>query len=289
MKPKDRPNLLAPTLRNTLLALVLAACANSSAFGDDPPGVEIGRSSEEFAASAPAEDVAAVVGADTAFALDMLRFAWSQENLILSPFSIATALGMLEPGARGQTRAEMALTLHETLEDDLLHPSRGTLLAALATETAASAEDGTPFTLRAVNAVWGQRDYPILPEYLDVLATNYDAGVALLDFASDPEAARLTINEAVAEQTEQRIEDLVPEGVIDSLTRLVLTNAVYFKANWLNEFDPDNTSDGVFSTAAGTEATVPMMETSALVGYVDGDGYQAAWLPFAGAVADPSI
>ncbi|HSL27003.1 MAG TPA: serpin family protein [Acidimicrobiia bacterium] len=267
--------------RLLLSLLALAACTTSAAH-DELPGVEVSRSDVAFTPSASASDLAAVVAADTAFALDLVSAAGTDHNLIVSPFSIATALGMLEPGARGATRAEMATVLHETLVDEQLHPARGALLAALADQPAVSEELPPPFTLRAHNMVWAQRDYPILGPYLDVLAASYDAGLARLDFGSDPDAARITINDAVAEQTEQRIEDLIPEGVITDLTRLVLTNAVYFRANWLNEFDPEQTSDGVFHTASGSEVTVPMMSISALFDYADGDGYAAARLPYVG-------
>ena len=97
-----------------------------------------------------------------------------------------------------------------------------------------------------------------------------------------PRGARVVINDAISEQTEERIIDLIPEGVITDLTRLVLTNAVYFKANWLNEFNPEATADGTFETAVGNEVTVPMMHTTIRTRYVDGDNYVAAWLPYVG-------
>ena len=262
------------------LLILLAACGGEPlAVGDD---AEVARGSAPFEPSAPASDLAAVVAADTTFGLDLMGRAWTGDNLIISPFSIATALGMLEAGARGETQAQMAAVLHETLSDGALHDARGTLLAALASEAPATDEEPPPFTLRAVNTLWAQRGYPILEDYLELLSGSYDAGVSLLDFLSDPEASRVVINGAIAEQTEQRITDLIPEGVITDLTKLVLTNAVYFKANWLNEFSPDATSDGTFQTAAGPEVTVPMMHTATRIQYIDGDGYTAAWLPYVG-------
>ena len=262
--------------------MVVAACGGEPVAAGDG---EVARGSAPFEPGAPAADVAAVVAADTAFGLDLLSRAWTGDNLIISPFSIATALGMLEAGARGETREQMAETLHETLADESLHDARGTLLAALSSEAASSDEEPAPFTLRAINSLWAQRDYPILADYLEVLAGKYDAGVSLLDFVSDPEAARLVINGAVAEQTEERITDLIPQGVITDLTRLVLTNAVYFKANWLNEFSPGVTADGTFHTAAGTDVSVPMMHMSSRIQFVDGNGFTAAWLPYVGDAA----
>jgi serpin B len=156
----------------------------------------------------------------------------------------------------------MARMLHQTFADDQLHQARGSLLAALAEAGKESGDDPPPFRLRAVNSLWLQRDYPIVRGYLDTLAGDYDAGLALLDFITDPDGARQVINDAVAEQTEGRIEDLIPEGVITALTRLVLTNAVYFKANWVSEFDPDQTAPGSFHLADGSTITVPMMSTT---------------------------
>jgi serpin B len=221
------------------LLIFLAACGGAPLAAG---GVEVARGSAPFEPTATAADVSAVVAADTAFSLDLISRAWTGENLIISPFSIATALGMLEAGARGETREEMAEVLHETLSDESLHDARGTLLAAMASEAPGTDEEPPPFTLRAVNSLWAQRDYPILEDYLEILSGSYDTGVSLLDFMSDPDAARVVINDAVADQTEQRITDLIPEGVITALTRLVLTNAVYFKANWLSEFSPDLTA-----------------------------------------------
>jgi serpin B len=274
---------MSPNGRALIFLLIfLAACGGGPLAAGE---AEVARGSAPFDPSAPAGDVTAVVAADTAFSLDLINRAWNGDNLILSPFSIATALGMLEAGARGETREQMAGVLHESLTDESLHDARGTLLAGLASEAPAPDDEPPPFTLRAVNSLWAQRDYPILEDYLEILSGSYDTGVSLLDFISDPDAARLVINDAIAEQTEQRITDLIPEGVITALTRLVLTNAVYFKANWLNEFSPDLTADGPFTTAGGGEVSVPMMHTSSRIQYVDGNGYTAAWLPYVGDAA----
>jgi serpin B len=262
------------------LLILLAACSGDPLAVGDP--AEVARGSATFDPSAPASDLAAVVAADTALGLDLIGRAWTGDNLIISPFSIATALGMLEAGARGETQVQMAAVLHQTLSDEALHDARGTLLAALASEVPTTEEEPSPFTLRAINALWAQQGYPILDDYLDVLSGSYDAGVSLLDFTSAHEAARVVINDSVADQTEERIIDLIPEGVITDLTRLVLTNAVYFKANWLNEFNPDATANGTFETAVGNEVTVPMMHTTIQTRYVDGDNYAAAWLPYVG-------
>lgn len=138
------------------------------------------------------------------------------------------------------------------------------------------------FQLSIVNAIWGQKGYSFLSSYLDTLAQNYDAGLRILDFQKSPEPSRVTINDWVAEQTANRIKDLIPQGSINDLTRLVLTNAIYFKAAWLNQFNKDSTTDGVFHLDSGTTVTVPMMRQSERFNYAEGDGYQTVELPYVG-------
>jgi serpin B len=115
-----------------------------------------------------------------------------------------------------------------------------------------------------------------------VLSENYGAGLRLLDFERAPEEARQAINEWVSEQTEERIENLIPEGAIDPSTRLVLTNAIYFKAAWRHQLEEDQTRDGPFYPLGGGEVKVPMMGQSRRFGYAEGDGYQAVELPYVG-------
>jgi serpin B len=146
----------------------------------------------------------------------------------------------------------------------------------------AEGKDEEGFRLNIVNAIWGQQDYRFLPEFLDVLAENYGAGLRVLDFVNSPEESRITINDWVSEQTEGRIEDLIPEGVIDTLTRLVLTNAIYFNAAWQFPFNEDATADGPFYLLNGGEVSVPMMKQTESLGYAEGHDYQAVELLYDG-------
>jgi len=146
----------------------------------------------------------------------------------------------------------------------------------------AEGKDGEGFRLNIVNAIWGQTGYKFLREFLDVLAENYGAGLRLLDFVKAPEESRITINDWVSDQTEGRIEDLIPQGEIDALTRLVLANAIYFNAAWLNPFEEERTQDGPFYLLDGGQVTVPMMRQTELFGYAEGEGYQAVELPYDG-------
>jgi serpin B len=134
--------------------------------------------------------------------------------------------------------------------------------------------------LNIVNATWGQDGYAFLPSYLDVLGENYGAPMYLLDFAGDPEGSRGVINGWVEERTENRIEELIPMGIITPITTLVLTNAIYFNAAWNAPFEPSDTSDGAFTRLDGSTVTVPMMSQDEEHRYGEGDGYQAVELAY---------
>jgi len=136
--------------------------------------------------------------------------------------------------------------------------------------------------ISVVNSLWGQQGFEFLAEYLDLLATNYGAGMRLVDFKTAAEEARLAINEWVAEQTNDRITDLIPEGAVDELTRLVLVNAVYLDATWASPFSHDATFDAPFTLLDGTEVSVATMHASLSALYGRGEGWQAIDLPYTG-------
>ena len=126
---------------------------------------------------------------------------------------------------------------------------------------------------------WGQRDYHFLPAYLDLLAQDYGSSMRLVDFHA-PETARAQINQWVSDNTQHQIPDLIPTGAIDPDTRLVLTNAVYFKADWQMPFAKDS-PDGIFHAPAG-DVTVKMMHGPEAIWLWGGTGFSAAALPYAG-------
>jgi serpin B len=259
-----------------LLVAMTAACAPAAA------GFETVRSDAAFdVTSVAAGDIDLVVAGDTEFALDLLRLAADGDNVFVSPLSITTALGMTAAGARGATREEMTAMLHEALADPGVHPARGALLARV-NEVETVPAEAEPLTLRVVNALWVQSGYPLLPSYLDELSASYDAPARLVDFIGDTDAARGAINQWVSEETEERIEEMIPRGGVTDLTRLVLTNAVYFLGSWLEPFDPDATVTEPFSLGAGTVVDVPFMHTSGEFTHVDGDGFEGVRLPYWG-------
>ena len=229
-------------------------------------------------------DLTMLVEENSAFAFDLYQLLRQENNnVFFSPYSISQALAMTYAGARGDTEKQMSDTLHFVLSQDRLHPVFNGLDIELSKRgEGARGKDGEGFRLNIVNAIWGQEDYRFLAEFLDVLAENYGAGLRTLDFVNAPEASRITINDWVSEQTESRIEDLIPEGAIDALTRLVLTNAIYFNAAWQFPFNEDATADGPFYLLDGGEVIVPMMTQTESFGYTAGDDYQAVALPYDG-------
>ena len=229
-------------------------------------------------------DLATLVDGDTTFAFDLYQLLRQTDgNAFYSPYSISLALAMTYAGARGETEQQMADTLHFILPQDRLHPAFNGLDIELTQRgEGAEGKDGEGFRLNIVNSIWGQKGYQFLATFLDILAENYGAGLRILDFANAPEESRVTINNWVGQQTEGRIEDLIPQSSISALTRLVLTNAIYFKAGWQYPFKEENTGNGLFYLPDGDEVTVPMMKQTESFGYAEGNDYQAVELPYDG-------
>jgi serpin B len=262
-----------------LLVLPVVACSQAAAG-------ELLKSDKERITSpevSPSEQALLVEG-NSAFAFELYQALREQEgNLFYSPYSISVALAMTYAGARGETAQQMAGTLEFLLEQDRLHPAFNWLDLELAKRgEGAQGKDDKGFRLNIVNAIWGQKDYEFLSDFLDVLAENYGAGLRILDFINETEESRLAINAWVSDQTEGRIKDLIPQGVITWLTRLVLTNAIYFNAAWAYPFDEDMTTDGPFYLIDGGQVTIPMMKQTESFGYTDGEGYQAVELLYDG-------
>jgi len=269
-----------------VLVIVLLLPAIASIQLAQPAAGEVLESDKERITSpdvSPSEQALLVEG-NSAFALKLYQALKGEEgNLFYSPYSISLALAMTYAGARGETAQQMADTLHFLLEQERLHPAFNWLDAELARRgEGAEGKDGEGFRLNIVNAIWGQKDYEFLSDFLDVLAENYGAELRILDFMTETEKSRLTINDWVSDQTEGRIEDLIPQGAIDEWTRLVLTNAIYFNAAWAYPFNGNITADGPFYLLDGGQVSVPMMKQTESFGYTEGEGYQAVELLYDG-------
>ena len=277
--------------RHNLFSIVIALAIVSSACGAAPAPsttANVAQSSLKRITSPniPAADAQTLVAGNNAFALDIYGALRAQAgNLILSPFSISLALAMTYAGARGETEAQMADTLHFELPQGELHPAFNALDQDLASRGQGTSGEQEPLQLNIANAVWAEQTYPFLPEFLDTIAANYGAGIRLADFVNQFEKVRKEINDWVSEQTQEKIKDLLAEGTLSTDTRMVLVNAIYFKADWLSQFDAADTTDTPFHLLDGTDVTVKMMNQGTFMPYYQGDGFQAVELPYAD---DPS-
>lgn len=209
----------------------------------------------------------------------------SGANLVYSPASIGLALAMARPGAKGATASQMDTVLHGLASDQAALDAINALAAQL---DARNATYQTPFgplpvALRIANAPFGQRGEQFERAYLDALATSFGAGLRLVDYKANPEAARQAINAWVGDQTDGRIPDLLAPGVLNDQTRLALVNAVYLKAAWQNRFwEASQTPTQAFTRTDGSTVEVPMMQGGGTLPYAAGTGWRAVELPYVG-------
>jgi len=209
------------------------------------------------------------------------------DNLVFSSASIMLALAMTRAGAKGATGTEMDAVLHAAdtgADPNSLHRSLNALTAALESRSGEFTVDGQtlPVELAIANSLWGQDGVNWLPTFLDLLASEYGAGMRLVDYATNAEGARAAINKWVAVQTRDRIPELLTPGSITPGVVLALVNAIYLKAPWLTPFQPNQTKDGPFTNADGSEVQVPVMNASEVLLHAQGDGWQAVELPYVG-------
>jgi serpin B len=223
----------------------------------------------------------AIIQANNEFAFDLyprLSTKNADENIFYSPYSILVALTMTYEGAKGTTAKEMQSVLHIPDDADIRRPNFARIYNAIN-------EQEKEYALSTANALWAQRDFMFLKEYTNTIETYYGGRVTNCDFIGAPEQARETINTWVADNTNQKIKDLIPRGVINDGTRLVLTNAIYFKGTWVLQFDESETFEEDFHTGAGNTVKVPMMRLTgpdARFKYAATDELQILELPYKG-------
>jgi serpin B len=220
-------------------------------------------------------DLPGVAKGNNQFAFDLYgKLRTEKGNLFLSPYSISTALAMTSAGARGQTLGQMEKTLRFPVEQPRLHAAFGSSLK--------DTRSGKGFELHLANALWCQSGVPFTDEFLSLNETHYQAKPVGVDFIKETEQARQTINTWVEKQTQDKIKELLKPGVLDPLTRLVLTNAIYFKGDWAGKFDKKLTRDEPFLLAADHQVQVPMMHQTGEFNYLREDLLRAVELPYAG-------
>jgi serpin B len=224
-------------------------------------------------------DVSGTVDGNNRFALDYYsKVKGPSDNIFFSPWSMESALAMTYEGARGETAEEMAAVLHLQKDDSARRNAFASLYAQLNQKDAG-------YTLSTANALWVQKDYLLLKEYLDTVETYYHGKASNVDYRTAAEEARKTINSWVEANTNNKIKDLIPPGILDADTRLVLTNAVYFKGTWVKEFNKDDTHEQEFRKEDGSFVSVDMMsrtDENASYKYMETDDLQVLEMPYKG-------
>ena len=231
-----------------------------------------------------------IVEGNNKFALELFaKLQSTKGNLFFSPYSISTALAMVHAGARNETESQMARVLHFPVSVDQITDSTSKSLpdrqqfassfGNIIKDLNNRSQKGG-YTLNVANALWGQKDYGFLEKFLELIETSYDGRLNEVDFVRATETARKTINAWVEKKTNDKIKNLISEGVLDSMTRLVLTNAIYFKGNWARQFEENRTKDSPFTLADSQKIDVATMNQKAEFGYMETDTFQALDLPY---------
>jgi len=263
-------------------------------FTTQAPGSDFALALGRAGLLAPAADSGSLAGTEiNDFGLDLLRRLDPTGNLCASPTSIALALAMVRPGARGLTATEMDKVLYN-------FGSTGqaaeivALILALQSQTvyddsgwSSNDPQATPnhtgqqpiAELDVSNAAFAQKGMSLQQAYLDSLSSGFGAGLGLLDYRNNPEGARQIINKWASDRTKGRIPAVLSPGDIDSMTRIALANAIYLKAAWVTPFDPSATKSLPFTRGDGSAVSVPTMAAERTLSYSAGSGYRAVVLP----------
>jgi serpin B len=274
------------------------AAPDSTPFVTQEPGSDFAIALGRAGLFGPAADSGALAGTEiNDFGFDLLRRLDANGNLCASPASIALALAMVRPGARGTTATEMDKVLHgfgspaQAGEIVSLLKSLGAVTAYDQTDPQATPDPSAKpvVELDVSNAVFAQKGMSLQAAYLDALTSGFGAGLGLLDYRNDPEGARTIINKWASDRTKGRIPAVLQPGDIDSMTRIALANAIYLKAAWAAQFDPAATKSLPFTRQGGATVSVPTMAITREVSYAAGSGYRAVNLPFSGSALSMSI
>jgi len=225
------------------------------------------------------QGVQEVVNANNQFALELYSKLSTDgnKNIFYSPFSISSALAMVYEGAKGQTANEIKSVFHFP-ENSMLRPNFAKIYNNIN-------EANKTYELKTGNALWVQQNYPLLKSYLNIVKKYYGGKVANLDFVKETEKSRQTINSFIEKQTDNNIKDLIPQGDLDPNTKLVLTNAIYFKGMWKWEFDKSQTQEQYFKITPTNSIKVPMMNmepNKAEFNYANLKNLQILELPYKG-------
>ena len=220
----------------------------------------------------------ALVKGNTQFGLNLYDTLRLEEgNIFFSPYSISSALAMTYLGARGETANQMASVLRLPADQE-----EATRAFAVLNKALNGQGENRHYQLDVANALWGTKGVGFLDSFLKAAQDAYDAGLKEMDFVRDAEGSRQTINDWVEQKTHEKIKNLMPPGSIDDHTRLVLTNAIYFKGAWLLPFEEKLTKQSDFTTVRGQKVTAPLMENTSYFLYLEEGDLQVVELPYAG-------
>ncbi len=223
------------------------------------------------------EDVETLVNGNNEFAFSLytkLSEKTQGDNLFFSPFSISSALSMAYVGANGDTKEQMKEVLHFDLPDEDIYKAFRALFDELC-------YNKKGYILEIANALWGEKGYKFLESFLNIIKTYYNGGFHEVSFSMDPEGSRRNINKWVKDVTRGKIKNLLPPGSINTLTRLVITNAIYFKGKWTYPFLKNATESMPFYLNEENTVDVPMMYQKRKFHYFEKRGkYQLVELPY---------
>ena len=275
-----RFSTIARSVFKILMITVSLTFCGALANAEPPATKSKPKGGRPMLSSPPSADLLALGEANTRFALDVYsKLKGEPGNLFFSPYSISTALAMTAVGARGETLEQMTATLHLPKDSEVANKSFKDLIDRI---NRAESGDAPAYQLKTANALWGQTGLDLLPEFLKITQQDYGAGLREVDFQHATESARVTINDWVAKQTNDKLRDLLKGGTITPQTSLVLTNAIYFLGNWSDPFRESSTRlDTPFHSPNG-EKKVAMMSREASYAYAETPEFQAIEIPYAG-------
>ena len=265
-------------MRACWLALVVVGISLAEVGG------ALAQSTIDYLPGQSPQDVSLAVKSGNVFAFDLEgRLAQEPGNVFFSPASIDAVLSMLYGGARGETARQMGRTLQFKLRGDTLHVAMGEVLRRINTVPDLPHRKTPPYELVMANALWLQKDLPLTEHFLQVARDDYEADHNQVDFFA-PEEARKTINAWAGKETRGRIPEVIPSGGVDTNTRLVVADAVYFKGDWANPFRKEGTQQEPFHLTSQQSAQAPMMHLAARLDYLEQDSLQIVELPYVGGV-----
>lgn len=244
--------------------------ASASEFPESPEA----NNPYEFIDYAVGADPTAATAASNKFGMDLYaKYRAKSDNIFFAPYSIFSALGMTYEGAKGATASEIATVFNFSTDSETRVGSFAKLYRQINPQNAS-------YQLSTANALWVQKSYPFRADYLKTVETYYGGKAANADFAGDAEGSRQMINKWVSSETNDKIPDLFAKGSLDQFTRMVLTNAVYFKGKWAIPFDKTFTQEKEFTTRAQTKVKAQMMSQTNSFSYGETDDYQAIEIPY---------